>query len=56
VVIPDLPLTVDDQRTVEFDDIGIVISKFVPGAVAADDYVLGHRTSRREIEMPQFAI
>src|SRR5260370_5689017 len=48
VIVANLALTVDDQCTVEFYDVGVVVTEFVSRSVAADDDVLRHGTSRRE--------
>src|SRR5258708_37863175 len=48
VIVANLALTVDDQCTVEFYDVGVVVTECVSRSVAADDDVLRHGTSRHD--------
>jgi hypothetical protein len=45
MIVPDLVLTIDRQRTVKLDDVRIVVANSLP-AVAADKDVLRHMISR----------
>src|SRR6202035_3029719 len=45
MVVPDLPFAVDDEGSIELDDVRVVVAVLVSGAVAADDDILRHSTS-----------
>src|SRR5271154_506795 len=42
MVVPDLVYTIDDERAVELDHVGVVLAVLVSGAVATYDNILSH--------------
>src|ERR1700733_12614415 len=42
MVVADLPLTIENQHTINIDDIRVVVPEFVSRSIAADNYILGH--------------